>query len=238
MASGMVKIVALLGVGLVGLFIVLVLGLILIAGYFGFVPILSDMMGSNKPRDLGVSFTSADYASGIAKVPGAQVLNPEYLCLICEYESSGSIPTKTTFTSEEFSAMLNKRNSDTGFVDDIQVKFNPDGTVELSSLINTLGLEGIPEINGPIYAKGKIKDYSKRGLELDLETAEFGRMGVPEDQLPQVEDVVNALIEQTFVQNPGLSINTIAVTAGGIMFDGTLPESVEGDPNASILLGN
>jgi hypothetical protein len=209
---------------------------VVVAGSTGLVPIVSDLMGTNKPRELGVSFSETNYASGLSKVPGASVTNPQYLCIGCEYTSSGQVPTKTTFTAEEFSAMLNKRNDGTiGPVSDIEIKFNEDGTVETSAMVDTTGIEGVPELKGPIYAKGKIDSFTSKSLEIDLESAEFGRVGIPADQNPQVEDAVNEALKKAFEQNPGLSINNIEVTSEGLVFDGTLPESVEGNPNTELL---
>ncbi len=232
MGKKLVGILAIVGV----VVFVLIIGVVLALGSTGLVPIISDLMGTSKSRDLGVSFSETNYASGIAKVPGAKVLNPEYLCLGCEYTSTGSIPTKATFTAEEFTAMLNKRNDGTiGPASDIQVKFNPDGTVETSAMVDTSGMEGVPELKGPIYAKGKIDSFTSKSITVDLESAEFGRVGVPSDQIPQVEQEVNNALKKVFDQNPGLSINDIKVTESGVVFDGTLPESVEGNPNTELI---
>lgn len=215
---------------------VLVISGVIALGSTGFVPIVSDLMGTSKPRDLGVTFSEANYASGIAKVQGAKVLNPEYLCIGCEYTSNGSVPTKATFTASEFTAMLNKRNDGTiGPASDIQIKFNSDGTIETSAMVDTTGMEGVPEIKGPMYAKGKIDSFTSKSITLDLESAEFGRVGVPSDQMPQVEQEVNNALKKVFEQNPGLSINDIKVTESGVVFDGTLPENVEGNPSTELI---
>jgi hypothetical protein len=42
---------------------ILVLIPILVLGFLGFMPIVSDIMGTNRPRDLGVKYTDADYLS-------------------------------------------------------------------------------------------------------------------------------------------------------------------------------
>ena len=40
----------------------LVIIAVLVFGYLGFVPGVSNLFGSNKPKDLGVIYTAADYA--------------------------------------------------------------------------------------------------------------------------------------------------------------------------------
>ena len=55
---------------ILGIFIgilTVVVVLVLVAGYFGFVPGISNIFGSNKPRDLGVTATLANYSSVTAK---------------------------------------------------------------------------------------------------------------------------------------------------------------------------
>jgi hypothetical protein len=213
--------IKIIGVGIIAL----VLLSVLVLGYLGFVPIVSDLMGTNKPKDLGVSYSQTDYASGMDKVPGAIVLNPEYLCATCEYTSTGSIAVNTNFTQEEFSAMMNKRNSTVGPLRDAQFKFNADGTVEASGLIVD------PRITGPVYVKGKIDYASGRSAALELDSAQIGNIQLPPDQAEIAQQIANDIIQKTFAQNPGLSITSITIEEGKVNFNGTLPKEVQGDPN-------
>lgn len=208
-------------VAIVGL--VLLVGLVL--GYLGFVPIVSDLMGTNQPRDLGVKYSETNYASGLDKVPGAIVLNPEYLCATCPYTSSGSVAVNTAFTQEEFTAMINKRNSTVGPLRDAQFKFNSDGTVEATGLLID------PRITGPVYVKGKIDSASGRSASLKIDYAEIGRVPLVGDQAQIAQQLTNDTIKRTFSQNPGLSINSISIEEGKVNFNGTLPKEVSGDPN-------
>lgn len=218
------NLVKVLAIGVIGIIVVAVL----VLGYFGFVPGVSDLMGTNQPRNLGVTYGETNYASGIAKVPGAVVNNPEFLCVGCSYTSSGSVPVNESFTQEEFTAMFNKRNETKGPIKDAQFKFNADGTMEASAMIDH------PQIKGPIYVKGSIEDFSSKDVDFDLDYVEFGRVGVPEDQMPQAEQIVEDAISQTFNNNPGLSITNIEIKDGQIIFDGTLPKEVTGNPNTTI----
>jgi len=212
--------IKIIGAGIIG---IIVLGVLVLA-YLGFVPVLSDLMGTSKPRDLGVSYSEANYASGMDKVPGAIVLNPEYLCATCAYTSTGSVAVNNSFTQEEFTAMMNKRNSTVGPLRDAQFKFNADGTVEASGLLVD------PRITGPVYVKGKIDYASGRSAALKLDYAEMGKIPLPEDQAKIAEQIANDTIQKTFAQNPGLSITSITIEEGKVNFNGTLPKEVEGNP--------
>lgn len=216
--------IKLIGVGVIGIMGIILIGVLVLA-YLGFVPVLSDLMGTNKPKNLGVSYSETNYASGLDKVPGAIVLNPEYLCATCAYTSSGSVPVNTSFTESEFTAMINKRNSKVGPLRDAQFKFNADGTVEASGLLID------PRITGPVYVKGKIDFASGRNATLKLDTAQIGNITLPADQAKIAEQIANDTIQKTFAQNPGLSITSITIEEGKVNFNGTLPKEVSGDPN-------
>ena len=47
--------------------LIIVVGAVLLLGYLGFIPGLSTIFGSDKPRDLGVKYTYADYVSAAQK---------------------------------------------------------------------------------------------------------------------------------------------------------------------------
>jgi hypothetical protein len=212
----------------VGLIVLVLLGVFVLA-YLGFVPVLSDLMGTNKQKELGVTFSEINYAQGLAKVPGATVLNPEYLCITCNYASSGSIPVNTFFTQEEFTAMVNKRNSTVGPLRNAQLKFNADGTVEASGLLVDSA------INGPIYAKGRIDSVNGRSATLKLDSVTVGNVTLAGEQAKAAEQLANDMIRDTFAKNPGLSITSISIEEGKVNFSGTLPKDVSGNPDAGLV---
>lgn len=199
-----------------------ILILILIVGYLGFIPGLSDLMGSG-PKDLGVRYTQADYQSALAKMPGQINKNTEYACFTCTYKSSGSIPVNTAFTQEELTAFINHLNSKKGPLKNAQLRLNADGSVELSGR----GTEGL--ISTPIYAKGRLVGTSSRGATIVIDDANAGKIGISKDAGQKAAD---ELISYLFSQNPGLTIDSLAIKDGAVDFEGTVPQNVEGDPNA------
>lgn len=58
----------------VGGILIIILIPILVVGFFGFMPGVSSLLGTNKPKNLGVTYTAADYASYQQKT-GAQFLD-------------------------------------------------------------------------------------------------------------------------------------------------------------------
>jgi len=203
----------------------LVVGGVLAAGTTGLVPGVSGVLGTNRPRDLGVRYTEADYESGLAKIPGHTVTNPEYMCFTCAYESQGSVPADATFTQEEFTAQVNTLNAEKGPVSDAQVRFNDDGSIETAAAIAD------SMFNGPVYARGRIASVGPRSVELAVDEAEVGRVGLDESRTTEVTTLANQFIGDFFRKNPGLSVETLEVGADGVQFKGTFPERMEGDPN-------
>lgn len=50
-----------------GLFLLIVISIVGVLGYFGFIPGVSKIFGSDQPRDLGVTYSYADYTSYMDK---------------------------------------------------------------------------------------------------------------------------------------------------------------------------
>lgn len=195
------------------------------ASVAGFVPGVSSLLGTARPRDLGVRYTEADYESGLAKIPDHTAINPEYMCFTCGYRSSGSVPADATFTQEEFTAQVNVLNAEKGPVSDAQVRFNDDGSVETSALVEY----GPAKV--PVYVKGAVADFGTRAVDMEITEADIEGVGLTGDQTQQATTLTNRFVRDFFQRNPGLSVEDLSVGSGGIDFKGTFPEEMEGDPN-------
>lgn len=193
-----------------------------VIGLLGIVPVWSDVLMARSAKDLGVKYSEADYASGIAKIPGHRIIRPEGACLNCSYGSSGTVFVDTSFTQEEFTAQLNKLNSENGPARDIQIKFNNFGIVEFSCFAKD------PRLNAPIYARGEIISYEPKNVKVEIEYLEVGRIGIPYG-MAQVP--ANDAIEAFIGKNPGLSVERLIVTNGTIYFRGTFPQEIVGETN-------
>ncbi len=216
-----------LGLAAVGaIILVAIIAGVLVLAYLGYIPFLSDLMGTAKSKDLGVQFSPADYASGLAKIPGHIVKNAEDLCFGCAYISKGSVPVDNTFTEAEFTAQINKFNEKKGPIKNAQVKFNGDGSIEASAMTS------LPQLNAPVYAKAFIESVSPRSLKIRLDSAKIGPLELVGDNLKQAEDAANSAIQAFIDQNPGLQIESLEIQDGKVKFKGNFPEEIEGDPNS------
>ncbi|MEK6954769.1 MAG: hypothetical protein AABX01_07185 [Candidatus Micrarchaeota archaeon] len=200
----------------------LIIVVILFLGYMGFIPGLSDLMGSG-PVNLGIKYTDADYQSAIAKVPGHVAKTTEFACFTCNYKSSGNVPVNNSFTDEELTALANHLNSKKGPLKNIQIRLNGDGSIEMSAR----GSDGL--ISTPVYVKAKIASTSIRWVNINLESANAGKIGVSSEN---AQKAAEGVLNELFKSNTGLSIESLTIEDGKINFKGTLPQEVVGDPNA------
>ena len=220
---------------------------VLVAGYFGFVPGVSSIFGSDKPRDLGVTYTDADYQSArqkgnIQRVNLASNTPPEQ-----SLKFSGQQAANFNLTDNEVTALINEKSWRYFPVHDCQVRFNADGTGEFSGILELDTLKdyakargyseedlkvvtdwvsrfAIVQKNMPFYIKGTASVGSP--MDFNVQKLEFGRFSVPADQMNNRKAEILDVLQDGFSKIPGFSINKFSIANGQMHFDGTLPTSV------------
>jgi hypothetical protein len=226
------------------LFIVGIMVLIplLVLGFLGFVPIVSDIMGTNRPRDLGVKYTDADYLSARSKTGVELVALPEDTPLEQSIQMTGKKPVTTAFTDEELTALANRRKWKYYPVKDVQIKVNEDGTAEASArlltgrLLNYGKATGVPEYymtnvfdkvglipNPPVYIKGKATVVNGE-ITGKVEKLEIGRIEVPKTFVEENNGKLVEFLEGGIKRTPGLTVKSLDFNSGKMNFDGTLPQ--------------
>jgi hypothetical protein len=204
---------------------VVILAIVLIIGSLGFVPGLSTVLGANKPRDLGVTYTKQDYVSGMQKLgfvfDKSAGTGPNTKLVF----SSTTKKVDAVLTNAELSALLTYDHSDRYPVHDAQVKVNPDGTIEVSAGVVLKEYKGI-NFDNAAYFKGKISKESSKSVSIEADKIEAGRVAVPEKEkvVQEAEKELNARLAKI----PGLSIDTLEVTGdGNLRVQGTIPDSAK-----------
>ncbi len=229
-------------------FLITILAIVIVVvgvlGYFGFMPGISNLFGSNKPKDLGVAFTSADYQSGRAKTGTkftdlASDAAPEQ-----SVKFSGQKSINATFTQAEATALLNNRLWKYYPLTDCQVRINQNGTVEVSGVLIKSRLEPMAKAlgvsdseigtvtsyvkylpgNPAFYVRGQVAVTNGRVSIANLEEFQVGRLNFTS----QIQDNQNTIIN--WIQNemftlPGVSIKTFKMVNGQVQFEGTLPDA-------------
>jgi hypothetical protein len=173
---------------------------VLVGGYFGLIPGVSAIFGSNKPRNLGVSYTEADLASAKEK---SQLEYAELPADTPDSQSlvrSGSRPITATFSNAEVTALMNDRPFKYWPYKNVQVKMNADGSAEISGQLIKSRLSGycasigvdksvadkvikyLPG-NTVFYVKGRAALSGNKVSVLDPSKVEVGRVPIPINSL-------------------------------------------------------
>lgn len=203
---------------------------LLLLAYFGLVPGLSQIVGLNKPKDLGINFSPQDLANADGKI----------------LKLSGQELAQFDLDSAEITALMNRdfRSWEYYPIKNPRVKIGADGQIELSGILRldrlagfaksrlysrpqieaVLGQLGFPKTNPPIYLKGTLSITNNKA-ESRLEKVEIGRLILPQILIAQNSDLINSFIENDQIrQRPSLNIKGLNFKNGVMYFDGSYPK--------------
>jgi hypothetical protein len=229
----------LLGVG-IGVLAVIVI-LVGVVGYLGFMPGVSDLFGSSKAKDLGVTFTAADLQSAKAKIGRIITDLPSTADAVNSIKFSGQKAINTVLTSAEATALFNDKQWKYYPLKNVQIKFNPDGTTEMAAKVIKSRIEGFAQAIGvaasdvkaitdyvkfipndpAVYVKGKLSVVNGK-ISQAVSSFTVGKL----DLTKQIQD--NAASVSSWFQNhiltiPGTTVKNLSVAAGKLSFEGSLP---------------
>ena len=218
--------------------IIIVLLAVLILGYFGFVPGLSTLFGSNSPRDLGIPHTEEDLMSGQQKLgqtfvaPSANPYN--------QVRSAAASPVDAKLSQEEYAAHVERVHP----ISDVQIRFEGStfemsGRIDkdrISTFVRTLGItetevtekEIIDAVNkylpvNPVFYIAGSGETKNNAVSFDLSKAEMGRLPV---DTSLASDALEGYIELIIDQIPALSADSVTVQNGEMLYQGTAPENL------------
>jgi hypothetical protein len=234
----------------IGIILVVVV-VVLVAGYFGFVPGLSNVMGSNKPVDLGTSYTPADYKSAVSKIGVIFSNNTDTVNYDKSQKSYGPAkPVTVDFTASEITAALNDKPHAEDFpVKDWQVRYNPDGTAEMSAVVlldkvssyakshgvtddtiqnvlDAVSKFGVLEKEIPVYLKGSFSVVNG-SLDFDATSVKIGRLPISADTINSNKADILDFRNTHKNDIPGFSCKNCSIINGKLHFEGTFPSTVK-----------
>lgn len=216
MSSGTKKVVA----------VVLCLGIILTViaatGVF-YVPGFSELLGTNKPRDLGVKTDPAKFDAVLARENVKLNGDVSDYYLGSNIRWGKSVPMDVTMTNEELSSMMQATNNEKGPLKDVQLKMGKNNQVEMSAQIDLTEF-GYP-INVPVYTKGTLKKGSNNRVKIDIVEGASGLMPIPESVLDQGQSGLEDEVNRQLAQMPGLSIDSLDISEGKLQFNGAFPQT-------------
>lgn len=230
-------------------FVVLVaVGGVLVLGYFGIIPMPGDLFNVTKPKDLGVTYTKEDYDEFMEKTE-SQVLSldkaPEELQTGPGIVFTSPKPYDMSFTNSEISARINYSNWSSMPVENVQVKFSDGGIIEVSGNLITSKLKNFASIAGyggyseenvdkglnwieklgsnpAFYLKAKT-EITNNELNLDTESIEINRLGLPADQANKALTIATETIVKSVT---GLDTEKLTITENAYNFKGNAPSVI------------
>jgi len=105
-------------------------------GYMGYIPQVANFLGTNKPRNLGIRFTEKDRSDAHAKSGVQYGILPASTSDEQSIQRFGKHNVDTSWTSSQASALMNNRPWKFWPYQNVQVKFNADGSAEVSGGLN------------------------------------------------------------------------------------------------------
>jgi hypothetical protein len=203
--------------------IALIVVTIIAASGIVYIPGFSDLLGTNKPRDLGVKADPAQFSALLArenvKLNGKS--SDFYLTAPIRYGSS--VPMDATVSSEEITSMMQATNNAKGPLKNMQVKLGTNNEMEMSAFAD-LESYGYP-LRGPVYLKGTFLKGSSSSININIREGSFGLIPVPENMLKQGEDGIEQQINRQLLAMPGLRIDTLEINNGQLHYRGAFPQS-------------
>jgi hypothetical protein len=200
---------------LLSLFLIIILVAVIVAGYLGLMPGISSVLGTNKPRDLGVTYTDADLQSARAKSKMIYDILPENTPIENSIQRTGINNINTEWTSAEMTALTNNRPWKYYPYKNVQVKFNEDGSGEISGTLikekvpGFAASIGIPSevietvmnylpTNPVFYVKGRASLKNNKVDIFEPQVFEIGRLSMPVDMFLSFD---GSLVETAYAED-------------------------------------
>jgi hypothetical protein len=218
----------------------------LILGYYGFIPVLSDVMEANKPKDLGVTYTSADLDSANSKLGVIFKNLPPTDSGATSLTKTGQKQLIASFTSAELTALLNDHSQKWKYypIKNIQVKISNDGVIELSGVLQADRFTGFADAvevressrsqvrpylyvvssNPSIYMKGSLS-ITNNVVQTDIQRIEVGRLSVSGDQVNSYKGALDSFIQDR-ANGRIIKINAASFKNGQVNVDALIPQEI------------
>jgi hypothetical protein len=197
--------------------ILIILTPILFLGFMGLVPGLSTILGATSPRDLGIKYTQEDLKTIRSKSNVEYKVLPDSSTPSQTRQFAGKKDVAGEFTSAEITATMNNQPWKYWPYRNIQVKFNGDGSGEISGVFIKSKLSGYGSIigapkeaidfatkflpNDPVfYVKMKATLENNKIAVFEPQSFEIGRIPMPLGLFLSMGGI--KLIESAYAQNP------------------------------------
>ena len=200
----------------------IVLTVIASTGIF-YVPGFSEVLGTNKARDLGVKADPAKFDALLArenvKLHGA----PSDFDLTADIRYGPAAPMDATVTSEELTSLMQATNNAKGPLKNMQIKLGSNNQLEMSADAD-LQKFGYP-VSGPVYLKGTLEKAGSDSVRMSISEGSLGLIPIPADMLKQGENGIEQQVNRQLASMPGMRIDTLSIDNGQLHYTGAFPQS-------------
>lgn len=176
--------------------ILIVLAIIYVLTGFGYMPGLSKVLGTQKPKDLGITYTAENKTSAREKSQLVYLELPANTSIEQSIVRSGSRPVTTSWDSAEMTALMNDRPWRYWPIKEVQLRIDDDGTAELSGVVIKEKLKnyavaiGVPRevakgilsllpANSAFYVKAKTSLAENKVKDFDIQAVSYGKISIP-----------------------------------------------------------
>jgi hypothetical protein len=199
------------------LILIIILVPVGVLSYMGLVPGISPLLGTDKPRDLGIKYTPEDLRSVRSKSQIEYQILPETTVPSQSRQFTGKRAVAAEFTSAEITATMNNQPWKYWPYKNVQVKFNADGTGEVSGVLlkdkvpSYAAVIGTPQqavdfamkylpANPVFYVKLKATLADNKVAAFEPQNFEIGRVPMPLNLFLAMGG--SRLIKSVYAQNP------------------------------------
>jgi hypothetical protein len=187
------------------------------------IPVLSSLLGADKPVDLGVKNDPAIF-SGVLARENMKLSGPvSNYYLGSNVRWGNAVPMDVAMNNDELSSMMQATNNEKGPLKNIQMKMGDNNQVEMSAQVD-LAKFGYP-INVPVHTKGTLSKGSGNTVKIDIREGSSGLIPIPETFLNQGESGLEQAVNSQLALMPGLKIGTLDIQQGQLHFNGAFPQT-------------
>lgn len=222
--------------------LVLLLAGTVAVGYTGFVPGVSDVMGTNKPVNLGATYSQEDLVSFVDKLPTEFTTDPikaQQTGLDISFDKFKTVDS--TFSQAEVNARINNIKYPDWFASDVQVKIGDDGNVQASGNIDTtkffnvIGMFGLGQQNVdmakeyaakfglmnkkiPVYLALNAKVENNKA-NIKVNSAKVGKISLPLEKF-DANSAASGMLNAVFAKFPDFYVEKATFDNGKLEFKG------------------
>lgn len=190
-------------------------------GYTGLyhIPVISQVFGASKPKDLGIHPTQADWTSVQSKTPIQVNGDTAKYSVFGEKKYSGTVNAENELTSAEITAWIQHYTTNDPDIGTTQVKFIPGG-MEISTFAKRY-------VHAPVYVKVMVSRTGSQSVSLKVTKAKIGNLSVPEKYVKTFSDFAQKIVNEHLPNVKGFSMDQLEYKEGSRSFKGTYPQTIE-----------